>query len=1132
MTMRRPSCREDFEVAIICALPLEYDAVALQFDEFWDEDGDAFGRAAGDPNTYTTGRIGKHDVVLALLPHMGKVHAAAAAASMRSSYGALRIVILAGICGGVPHNSQGEVLLGDVVISKSVVQYDLGRKYPNEFVRKDTVDDDLGKHDKNIRGLLAIFNTGSGQDKLEERTAHFLRQLQEKAAKHQARYRYPGASEDRLFQPGYRHKHHASATCICSGCHGSADPVCDEALASACDALGCDERYLVKRRRLEGRGEPQKPAVHIGAVASGDTVMKSGEDRDRIAEKEGVIAFEMEGAGVWEEMPCLVVKGVCDYADCHKNKAWQDFAAATAASAAKAILERYVQTDGSRGRLVEQPPRSHFLVPFGRNQSFVGRDRILSELLERIAPAANKDDCQSTVIEGLGGVGKTQIALEAVYRVRNKHPDCSIFWVPTVNAATFEKAYHDMGKQLSIEGLDEDKADVKRIVKNALSQESIGSWLMVIDNADDVALLFGAAGLLSHLPFSRKGSILFTTRNHEMAVRLDIPARSIIRVAEMAEGEALHLLQKGLEESQTSNAGATERLLGFLANLPLAIKQASAYMAAKQISASEYLELCESEPADVVDLLSRDFEDRYRYKEVQNPVATTWLISFSHILQHDRLAAEYLEFISVLAEKDIPKSLLPEAGKVEATDAIGTLKAYAFITQHEGKSSFDMHRLVRLAMRNWLEKEGELGARVTSAIRRLNLKIKFPKHVNRDVWMEYLPHAQAALEFPGRSADSQAEGELLSRMAESHSLLGQFQAAEELYRQSLELIRIEVSNNRPFALAAMNNFAVLLGHLGKYKEAEQMNRQTLSHYKEDLGNDHPNTLASMTNLADMLGKQGKYKEAEQMHRQTLELREKALGLGHIEAFYTMQSLSDTLASLGKHKEAEQMQRQIIDSMEKSLGSEHPDVLSCMNNLANTFIEADIRISLGQHEEAERMYRRILELHEEALGKDHPNTLASMNSVANALMGLGKYNEAENLHRQGLELLERGLGKDHPSTLSSVNNLALTLARQGRHKEAEQMHRQTLELRKKILGEDHPQTLHSMFNLYLVLAEQGRHKEAEQMRRQTLKQMERVFGKDHPHTQSCRKSLAGCSGADKRRGFMGRKSLSRLLRKKK
>ncbi|KAH7116305.1 hypothetical protein EDB81DRAFT_892443 [Dactylonectria macrodidyma] len=132
-----------------------------------------------------------------------------------------------------------------------------------------------------------------------------------------------------------------------------------------------------------------------------------------------------------------------------------------------------------------------------------------------ITPSADPDDCQSIVIEGLGGVGKTQVAIEAAYRVRDEHPDCSVFWVPAVNSISFENAYRDIGQRLKVQGIEEDKADVKALVKTALDSK-MGSWLLIIDNADDMELLFGNNGLSDYLPFNPIGSILFTTRNHEV----------------------------------------------------------------------------------------------------------------------------------------------------------------------------------------------------------------------------------------------------------------------------------------------------------------------------------------------------------------------------------------------------------------------------------------------------------------------------------------------------------------------------------------------------------------------------------------------------------------------------------------
>jgi len=347
----RPRRREDFQIAIICALPLEYDAVSLLFDQFWDEEGEQYGRAQGDANTYTSGRIGKYDVVLVLLPNMGTAAAAGAAASFRSSYPGLKLAFLVGVCGGVPGTGANEALLGDVVISKTV-QHGLGKQYPNAFVTKDTVDDNLGRPNKDIRSLIASFETELGRERLQRMASQYLKDLQSTAARKRRRcnYQYPGAAEDKLFAATYRHRHRAPQSC--SICDSKTDGFCEEAARTSCAELNCDEGQLVPRQSLETKrnlkpDDAQCPEILIGRIASGDTVMKSGEHRDQIAKQQNVIAFEMEGAGAWDEVPCIVVKGICDYADSHKSKTWQPFAAATAASVMKAVLGRYTLTDKS-----------------------------------------------------------------------------------------------------------------------------------------------------------------------------------------------------------------------------------------------------------------------------------------------------------------------------------------------------------------------------------------------------------------------------------------------------------------------------------------------------------------------------------------------------------------------------------------------------------------------------------------------------------------------------------------------------------------------------------------------------------------------------------------------------------------
>nr|CDP26075.1 Putative kinesin light chain [Podospora anserina S mat+] len=747
------------------------------------------------------------------------------------------------------------------------------------------------------------------------------------------------------------------------------------------------------------------------------------------------------------------------------------------------------------------PGKRHWIVPFGRNKEFVGREKILQDLLGRIHPSADKDDCQRTAIEGLGGVGKTQVALEVAFRVSNEHPNCSVFWVPAVDVTSFENAYRTIGQQLTVPGIDEVKADIKALVKTALSRESTGSWLLIIDNADDRKLLLSDTALTDYLPFSRKGSILFTTRTHEVAVKLVGPKSHIISVEEMSRDEAFKLLQKGLKGDQIRDTASTIALLEFLTNLPLAIQQASAYMAEKQISTTQYLGLCKSSDEDMIELLSRDFEDRHRYQGIQNPVATTWLISFRHISDHDPLAADYLRFMCFLAGKDIPQSLLPPAGRLRTVDAIGTLKAYAFISQRKEPDTYDIHRLVQISMLRWLAQKGERKEWTAKVLQRLDNVFPYPDHGNKEVWMSYLPHTQYVLELRERADDEEAPTGLLSKVGQSFYNLGKYKEAEQMYRQTLQLSEKVLGKEHPDTLTSMNDLALVLYSQGKYEEAAKIHRQELQLSEKVLGKEHPGTLTSMNNLASVLNSQGKYEEAEQMHRQTLQLREKVLGKEHPDTLTSMNDLALVLNSQGKYEEAEQIHRQTLQLCEKVLGKEHPNTLTSMNNLAL------VLYSQGKYEEAEQIHRQTLQLREKVLGKEHPDTLTSMNNLALVLNSQGKYEEAEQMHRQTLQLREKVLGKEHPNTLTSMNDLALVLYSQGKYEEAAKMHRQTLQLSEKVLGKEHPDTLTSMNNLALVLNSQGKYEEAEQMHRQTLQLREKVLGKEHPYTLTSMNDLA-------------------------
>ena len=757
------------------------------------------------------------------------------------------------------------------------------------------------------------------------------------------------------------------------------------------------------------------------------------------------------------------------------------------------ILSKNLEREG----ISRQRP---WVVPFGRNESFVGREPILRQILKRVPPNVNKDDCQRTAIEGLGGVGKTQLALEAVFRVRDEYPDCSVFWVPAVDMGSFENAYREIGRELKINRIDEDAVNIKELVKAALSQDYTGMWLLVIDNADDTDLLFGRQRLVDYLPFSKMGSVLITTRNHEAVVRLDIPKSGVIKMEEMSQSEALELLQKSLMEDQMSNDENTTKLLDFLSNLPLAIRQASAYMAKTGMSIKRYLEHCQGSDERLIRLLSKDFEDRARYKDSGNAVATTWLISFKHIARDSETAARYLEFVCFFGEKDIPESLLPPVDdELEAEEAMGTLKAYAFVTQREERNSFDVHRLVRLAMQNWLDREGKKDRLLAQVVKWMATIFPHPEHENRDVWMRYIPHGQIVLDFCGKSVDVVDRIVLLSIVGGSLHVLARYQEAEHMCRSAIKIGEKVLSREDSLTHNNMNNLAIVLRDQGRYEEAEYLLWQTLELGQKTLGIEHLSTLNTMGNLVSVFIVQGKFEEAEKMNWEIFKLKEKVLGKEHPSTCESMNDHADLLISKGSFAEGYYLCRLVFELRTKILGEGHPLILGRLNHFATAHIRN------GDYDEAEKIARYTVEIQERTLGREHPSTLESIGNLAVALNNQGKYMEAKILYRQILKVQENLFGRHHTMTVTYMICLAMTLSSQEEYVEAEQILWRALELasRRKQLR------CRALASLGSAIFGQGRYEEAETTWREAFELAKKVLGEEHPLTFKCRRQLRSC-----------------------
>ncbi|KAF2228519.1 HET-domain-containing protein [Viridothelium virens] len=747
----------------------------------------------------------------------------------------------------------------------------------------------------------------------------------------------------------------------------------------------------------------------------------------------------------------------------------------------------------------------------------------------------------------LGGIGKTQLALKLAYRTQAKYKNCSVFWIPATDMDSLHQAYQDIAEQLGIAGWDEEKADVKKLVQAHLSQAETRPWLLVFDNADEMGMWIrtpgsepgftpGPGGLKEYLPKSKQGCIVFTTRDKKTAIKLTAP--NVIELPEMEEDGAIQLLQKSVVNPGLHVEQHAKALVRELTYLPLAIVQAVAYINENSMALADYLSLLREQEEAVIELLSEAFEDDWRYPWMKNPVATTWLISFEQIRRRDALAADYLSFIACIDRKDIPQSLLPAgSSRRQELEAIGTLRAYSFITRREQAAVFDLHRLVHLATRSWLREEGELSHWTKVAITRLDDVFPNNEYQKRAQWRILLQHASYALQSGLVSPNdnrklslackygmsmfkdgrySEAEAPLQEVVQVRESMLGLFQDAEELGIQVIEARRRLLGSYHLDVLTVAAKIVLLHAVQGKWNEAERLEEQTTRHCLQVLGAEHAvtleciqnlaitymrqDTLISMFDLAWAYKEQGRCNDAEKLDAQVMEIRIKVLGKEHPDTLESMAMVAKAYMHQGRWNEAEEITMRVVDASSRVLGTDHLATLRKMSWLGLIYS------SQGRLQEAEDLAFRVVEMTKRTLGKEHPDTLESMTDLASTYRKLDRWQDAEALDVEVMQARKTKLGLEHPNTLISIASLALTYRGQGRWKEAEELGVIAMETRKKVLGEEHPDTLISMSTLAIIWKGQGHNEEAVKLMNKCVQLRTQILGPSHHLTLSSMKAL--------------------------
>ncbi|KAJ5521113.1 Acyl transferase/acyl hydrolase/lysophospholipase [Penicillium fimorum] len=688
-----------------------------------------------------------------------------------------------------------------------------------------------------------------------------------------------------------------------------------------------------------------------------------------------------------------------------------DFETTIRGHEARLSRHRILQTLRSSDSQYYHRKPAGWLVPFERNSRYVDRKfvgKVKQKLFINNRP-------ERIAIFGLGGIGKTQIALELAYQTKELYPDCAIFWLSAVDMESLQHAYQMVADQLGIDfdSTRSSKEDVKSLVKAHLGNPSIGRWLLIFDNADKIDMWIESndlpnGGLKDYLPTSDHGAIVFTTRSNKVAQYL--AATDVIQIPEMDERKATCVLRNSLIDKELlRDSETTRKLLSRLTFLPLAIVQAASFINQNGITFNGYVELLDGQEQNAIDLLSEDFEDKGRYKSIRNPVATTWLTSFEQIQRQNSLATDYLCFMACIQERDILVSLLPPAPNVQQQKAIGLLSSYSFVrVTHEG-SRLDMHRLVHLATRNWLQSINSLRKWQLDVLHALDTFFPNTHITNRTQWRAAVPHALQALALTAREDPVFYRVGLLYKVATCQMSDGRRKQAEELFGEMVKL------------------------------------SGTL------FGPEHAWTIVGLSGLANSYSGQGKSEKAIKLCEQILEMQERLQGPESIEATRGLFQLTAAYREARNYKKSQELCRKVIPRYIKSVGPDSWETLDAIYVLMLDYFMH------GRLSDALELSIQSLHIHKKSLGLEDPRTVGVMSTMAIIYIHLWRLTEAESLLTEAVEIHKRIFGSEHPETIQLMSWLAVTWNSQGRYKEAVALRTECLHFSVQYFGSDHEYT---------------------------------------------------------------------------
>lgn len=720
---------------------------------------------------------------------------------------------------------------------------------------------------------------------------------------------------------------------------------------------------------------------------------------------------------------------------------------------------------------------------------FKGRDEFIEQLRSVLInkPTHIAAVTAKQAIHGLGGVGKTRVAVE--YAKRFSHEYTAMLFITADSPANLQRNLAGLCGALVLNLPEKDAREQEVQVAAALRwlREHSG-WFLIVDNVDTAEAATEVEGLLRQL---ETGHVVVTSRLSQWGDAVEELALDVI--SETAAKDFLLERTRGKRKPALTDDADAQALAMDLGQLPLALEQAGAFIAKHRGSFQGYRSRWKSHEVKV---LAWHDQRSMRYPA---SVATTWQTSFELLSEDGR---GLLNLLCWLAPDPIPLAMIEKLTSVDDEKAIDIESGIADLADYSllkwtsaEHDAVQVHRLVEEITRMRIP-ESETSIWLQRALRMVNDFVP-DEPSSQDVrsWPSIYDPAQSHLSVLIDSAELREIFEPTSRLMTYLAVYllarADFSKAEPLIRRALAIDEHSYGAEHPDVATQLNNLAQLLKETNRLAEAEPLMRRALAIDEQSYGTEHPAVAIRLNNLASLLLETNRLVEAEQLMRRALAIDEQSFGTEHPCVATELNNLGHLLKKTNRLTEAEPLMRRGLAIDEQSYGTEHPNVATQLNNLAALLWETN-RMS-----EAEPLIRRALAINEHSYGTEHPNVAGGLNNLAKLLQDTNRGLEAEPLMRRALAIVEQTYGTDHPRVALCLKNLSLLLQETNRLSEAEPLIRRALHIDEQAYGIEHPEVATDLNTLAQLLKETERLLEAEPLMRRALDIDEQCYGTEHP-----------------------------------